>query len=496
MLFDDNRTSTPSKLPMTRHQLGFWKPGQGKRVPGCSWAKARLDPDNQGREYGDGALDELVKKGAIGWPTRQAAQKTITEFLRWLKPKIQKALKAPYTGNEADVEFWFSLPAAWGERPRESILRAINDASYGQEKGEQVFWTTESEAAALWVFAQDALTLPPGTASTCLVVDCGGGTTDVTALSLENTGLRVNYRKISANSGIACGGAEVDSQILRTLKLDYADTFEHMLLSPEALTAAMEAVEALKFGFSGHETKLLQFVQVTRPIAPKALRDVPDKAVDGIVKQIHQAIVVDSQIIPRVVLLGGFSQSEYLRRQVESALPATSVLVPPSGHSYVPCPDLSPEYSTPIPNPGDDEARVHRLANSLVAEWILYKDVLPKNNAAPPVRICLLHREGESLFKAVLVLADERPGPPSAELDKDTKTVGIVPCSLNGVTEDQGCVLQVGGHRSVLYIVIVLWDIVAMDKGFMGLHLNLHVGECHIRTAKIPITSDPAHHEP
>ncbi|KAL5341883.1 hypothetical protein BJX70DRAFT_395250 [Aspergillus crustosus] len=299
--FENGSTTTPSKTPLTEKEKQYWSTETGRAIPGYTWTKVLLDKNIASPEHGDGIITKLIANGFLRLGTQRTAPNVIQNFLRSLNEVIEKRLHKIYL-DKPPLEFWFTFPAAWSEPARESVIKATIGAGYPVSPGGEVLWLSEAEAAALCLLDRVEPVEVRGHKNTFLVADCGGGTTDVTALSVRNTGLRYEYSQISAGTGVHNGGAEVDSNLLCQFYVKFGGDIDVALKNAKLMTVILNGVEHLKFDFSGEQSKTLQILQESIQVESGELRSALDPVVDRIVLVIIDALTIqDGQSHARVI---------------------------------------------------------------------------------------------------------------------------------------------------------------------------------------------------
>ncbi|GKT52234.1 uncharacterized protein ColSpa_12415 [Colletotrichum spaethianum] len=121
--------------------------------------------------------------------------------------------------NHAQIEFIFSVPATWN-RPNEtlgmvadSLMMVAKEARFEGEKRVVKIGMTEPEAAAAFALAthEDLVQGNVQSGKTILIVDAGGGTTDLCLLKMEQSqGKQFEMDPLSAPMGEDLGATHID----------------------------------------------------------------------------------------------------------------------------------------------------------------------------------------------------------------------------------------------------------------------------------------------
>lgn len=287
----------------------------------------------------------------------------ISDFLR----EIKKFALADLQGNkvsevaEREILWCLTVPAIWSDAEKQLMRKAaVRAGLIGAEdhEAERLLLVLEPEAAAVYCQEKERLNFKPG--SRFMVVDCGGGTVDITAHEIVHDG---QMREIAPGTGGKYGSTYVDRNFI---------AYFASRLSPEAIKAfqeefpvdyldMMEDWERAKCGFdpetSGEAvylpfrsrlSKLLssRFKTVLERLA--AEQDGDDDRVVIRAAEMEQLFrpVIDGTLAeaekqwhsfgPKgcdyLFLVGGFSSSPLLRREVERRFAGRikKVVYPPS----------------------------------------------------------------------------------------------------------------------------------------------------------------------
>jgi hypothetical protein len=188
-------------------QLQQWGFGCDLGRPHIAWFKRYLDPT---------ILSNFQRKLPTQAYTSQAISRFYVDFLTelydWIKHTITTSTNSKRANfRNAKVEFLFSLPSTinspqTAERFREYIHQA------GFARG-GIFHTaelglTEPEAAAVDAVTNSDESFEPG--EILIVVDAGGGTTDVCVLELEGDISQPRFRELLHVHGIDIGSTNID----------------------------------------------------------------------------------------------------------------------------------------------------------------------------------------------------------------------------------------------------------------------------------------------
>ncbi|OJJ69671.1 hypothetical protein ASPBRDRAFT_284941 [Aspergillus brasiliensis CBS 101740] len=230
----------------------------------------------------------------------------------------------------------FAMPDCWTFDGERMMRDAIAAAGFGTGL-DQVFYTSEAKAAAIRVASHLVERRWGQVGDSVLVCDLGGATCDYTAFRvarMPNQLHQVLFHPLNAKSMMKHASHMVETSLIGHIR-----TVLHLpcKTGQPAAVSWDGAIEA-KHGFSGHEepvvdlpftqqyknqsrfTPFIQFNEQTNAFTFS--RDSLVKAFDPVVGSITRAIMdhIPSWNVTKVVLVGGFSNSAYLRKEVERRL--------------------------------------------------------------------------------------------------------------------------------------------------------------------------------
>ncbi|XP_030622713.1 heat shock 70 kDa protein 12A-like [Chanos chanos] len=161
-----------------------------------------------------------------------SAMKVFSESISFLKDHALKSVEKHTRGKKfiaSDVTWVLTVPAIWSGGAKQFMREAAVQAGLVTEfASEQLIVALEPEAASLWckehpaddltAEGQDTLEQKPGTQY--MVVDCGGGTVDITVHEMLNDGYVKELHKASGND---MGGQTVDKHFQAFLREIFSD---------------------------------------------------------------------------------------------------------------------------------------------------------------------------------------------------------------------------------------------------------------------------------
>lgn len=156
----------------------------------CTWFKLFLDKHTRQTYFDDGYHPDRDSEGILKLPKGMTGQTVTREFLKclyeYLMPKLEKTLTVEGL-RKTPIQFWFTSPATWSDKANTLTQKAARYAGFGSRVGDRISMITEPEAAATAILATKVDEQPDlfEAGQSGLVVDIGGGTTDLSLLTLE-----------------------------------------------------------------------------------------------------------------------------------------------------------------------------------------------------------------------------------------------------------------------------------------------------------------------
>jgi hypothetical protein len=328
-------------------------------VPGtvkCEWFKLFLEPHALRDE---GAVDPRLPR----LPPGKQAIDLIVDFLSCLwtyaKEQITREVGLVADLNAADV--WLTVPAAWDAKGC-SIMRdaAINAGLVANAFAGDTNWRdrlhiiTEPEAAAVHCVHLTKLhQLKPS--QNFMIVDAGGGTVDLACYKILGSLTELAIAEMCARSGANCGSLFLDlrfKELVATLLADHPahldpmslTFFMHNFADTDKLTYKGEEDDGTMFHFTCFNTEdphdpSVGLVNGELAVPGNLLRrEVFDPVIDQVIGLIENQMRKLEQRIDALLLVGGFSGSEYLFKRVDDKFgPYIPVIARPSDADTATC---------------------------------------------------------------------------------------------------------------------------------------------------------------
>ncbi|XP_038134001.1 heat shock 70 kDa protein 12A-like [Cyprinodon tularosa] len=293
--------------------------------------------------------NDLKIKDASGKPMK--ALNVFKESLRFLKQDALKTINSNTRGMKFIPSFFtwvLTVPAIWDPSAKQFMREAAKQAGIVTEGRENnLLIALEPEAASIWcmklppegfiseIHSKDTLDESPGTRY--IVVDCGGGTIDMTVHEVQDGGTLKELHKVSGNN---LGGQTVDRKFKHFLREIFPDGVwdEFQQNSPSLAQRIMYDFTRLKQTdrdiqisppfklvslakkMSGRENFIKSDLGASWDddyitISRDRLRSFFDESLTGIT-QILREIFNSVLNINYILLVGGFAQSKILQQHI------------------------------------------------------------------------------------------------------------------------------------------------------------------------------------
>ncbi|CAG8543501.1 11170_t:CDS:2 [Funneliformis mosseae] len=265
-------------------------------------------------------------------------KKAIEDYIR----KMSNLIKDTLRNRWPEVDFYTQIPAEFGTK----AVRTLRDCAFAAElikdpDTPNLKFIEEPEAAAIQCM-KNLKELNIRTGSTYMVVDCGGGTVDLTTRKLL-PGKRLGEKTIS--KGDYCGGIFVDEEFIKFLGSKIGQSAINLIREKhynQFQYMVQEFSRRVKIPFTGESKDFKPFdldLEELCPVAKQYIRgshrdeleesewvvelkfeDVKnmfDPVVKKILGLIRQQLDEYNDYVSAILLVGGFSESKYLQVRVK-----------------------------------------------------------------------------------------------------------------------------------------------------------------------------------
>ncbi|PKY12694.1 hypothetical protein RhiirB3_424400 [Rhizophagus irregularis] len=271
-------------------------------------------------------------------------EKAITDYLRKIGQVIKDNIKKFWPGIDffQQVLLVLTVPAEYSDK-QIAIMRdcVFNAELINVRCSKNLRFTTEPEAVAIYCLEDDILTI----GSNFMVVDCGGGTVDLTTRKLlENNKLG----EITERAGDFCGSTYIDQEFINFLRKKLGSNAVDLFIENnygQYQYMIQDFCRNVKLNFTGESSEyrpyeleieetapvLLQYVnEETKYIMEenewiieikyedvKAMYDpVVDRIINLIRSQLDSIRNIQGEF-SAIFLAGGFSESRYLQKRIK-----------------------------------------------------------------------------------------------------------------------------------------------------------------------------------
>ncbi|PKY52283.1 actin-like ATPase domain-containing protein [Rhizophagus irregularis] len=292
-------------------------------------------------------------------PHQLSYEKAISDYLCELGKLIKETISTRWHGIKffEHVLLVISIPAEFDDRAKDIMRKCLYNAGLTNSKeSKKVEFTTEPEAAAVYCMRnlKGQNDMIPVNAS-FMVVDCGGGTVDLTTRKL----LRNNkLSEITERTGDFCGGSYVDREFLKFLSRKLGESTINLLRENnygQMQFMIQQFCQKVKFHFTGNQNDFNSFEFDIEEICPvlkqyckddikekmedndwiidinfEDLKSMFDPVVGKIIRLIRGQLDSSKDKCSGIFLVGGFSESKYLQMRVKKEFGklVPSIIVP------------------------------------------------------------------------------------------------------------------------------------------------------------------------
>ncbi|GJJ14004.1 hypothetical protein Clacol_008261 [Clathrus columnatus] len=290
----------------------------------CEWFKLFLEPKALRDES---AIDPRLPRIPPGKRPVDLIIDFLSSLWEYAKEQITREIGAVADLDAADV--WLTVPAAWDARGcdimRDAAISAgLVQASRAGERNwrDRLHIITEPEAAAVHCAHLTGLhQLKPS--QNFMICDAGGGTVDLAAYKIIGLLQNLDIAEISARSGANCGSLFLDLRFRELVQTLLADHPAH--LDAVSLAYFMHAFsETEKLAYKGEsddndDDPAVGLINGELAIPGILLRaEVFDPVIEQVLQLIEDQLNRIKQPLDALLMVGGFSASEYLFKRVDA----------------------------------------------------------------------------------------------------------------------------------------------------------------------------------
>ncbi|CAG8562804.1 uncharacterized protein OCT59_009876 [Rhizophagus irregularis] len=273
-------------------------------------------------------------------------KKAITDYFREIGELIKEMVTTHWSGIDflENVLVVITVPAEYSEKDKAIMRECAYDAGLIIEReSKNLQFTTEPEAAAIYCMENNLKVNnlnTPGT--TFMIVDCGGGTVDLTTRKLLDD---KQLGEVTERAGDFCGSTFIDKEFLKALRKILGDRAIDLLRDShygQMQYMIQEFCRHVKLPFTGDKSDFTNYEMDLEDVVPVVMQyvteEVQDKMeetdwviefgyddiklmfdpiVERIINMIQMQLDNTRETCSAMFLVGGFSQSKYLQKRIK-----------------------------------------------------------------------------------------------------------------------------------------------------------------------------------
>ncbi|KAL7919154.1 hypothetical protein ACQKWADRAFT_323202 [Trichoderma austrokoningii] len=310
----------------------------------CSWTKLLLDTSAETAEYDDPSLRDAAGSAFFRLPPCKSAQMVCQDFLAEVYHFVVHNLKMRMTPEVFDVtpmECYLTMPAIWTDKAQLSTREAARAAGFGSRPFDSIRMITEPEAAAIAALKND---LRPGsvnavkTGDNILILDCGGGTVDITTYTIQKIYPTIEFDEICVGAGGKCGSTYIDRNFHKFMTNRFGKSFADVPVKRKGPGSEfMASFEKAKQSLGSSENDSFEIYPIdmqgdfnaehydvdeaTVILSRRDMEDIFEPVVRDVLRlvaqQVDYALQLKGKQISLIVLVGGFGNSDHLKQALE-----------------------------------------------------------------------------------------------------------------------------------------------------------------------------------
>eukprot|EP00798_Chlamydomonas_sp_ICE-L_P030760 gene30760-35798_t len=294
-------------------------------------------------EIGDAALHfaddqrTLLKEFKLGiqdpsacdaCPAGLNAVQVAADFLGMFRRYIIQYLREHGLPNGQEQVAWcLTVPAIWSEASKVKMRQAaVRAGLINNLEDDKLSIILEPEAAALKVIRSKATNIQVG--DTYMVVDAGGGTTDITIHTVESRGGgELVLAEATHAVGEMVGATTIDTAFMNIYKQKVGEqalnAWKHD--HPREYQLVCDKFEAVKRIFTGNDKKALEVEHGSSHnirLSTLTMKSLFNPLVDSIIDLAKRQLKDSNVAVNKVFLVGGFADSKYFVKRMRQALSA------------------------------------------------------------------------------------------------------------------------------------------------------------------------------
>jgi molecular chaperone DnaK (HSP70) len=311
----------------------------------CSWTKLLLDTSAETAEFDDPSLRDAAGSALFHLPRgkdpQMVCQDFLTEVYRFVVGNLKMRM-TPEVFNMTPMECYLTVPAIWTDKARTATWMAAKAAGFGSRPLDVIRMIAEPEAAAIAALRKD---LRPGSVNAVkvgdntLILDCGGGTVDITTYTIRKTFPSIEFDEICVGIGGKCGSTYIDRNFFQLMSRRFGSAFEDVPLRRKGPGSEfMASFEKAKQSFGTTENDSFEVYPIDMQgefgqdhydedeaaviLSRRDMEEIFDPVVKDVLRLVSQQVDYSlhskGKRITSIVLVGGFGNSDYLKRKLDA----------------------------------------------------------------------------------------------------------------------------------------------------------------------------------
>lgn len=309
------------------------------------WTKLLLDRDAEITEYDDPSLNEIFGAGLMRLPSNKSAKQVCEDYLKGLSAYATQVMQRRLGSGMLEIspiECWITVPAIWTDKAQAATMEAAKSAGFGARSMDKIYVIPEPQAAALAALKPYVLPNaldPVKVGENILICDCGGGTVDITTYTIKATAPIMRFEELCMGTGGKCGSTYIDRNFSQWMIMKFGNAFTSVPFNKRCPGSRfMDAFESAKRNFDDpHDRRKIKIwplvmnaddsshydnAEATVLLTGKDMQDLFDPVVDELIRlvtsQVNLARAKNHRNIDRIILVGGFGDSQYLFQKLKS----------------------------------------------------------------------------------------------------------------------------------------------------------------------------------
>lgn len=275
-------------------------------------------------------------------PPGKSAEDVFTDYLEWMMDWVEKFIVTHHQGGEQLVAktkgnrlLVLTHPNSWAGAQQAAMRRATVRAGVvpdATRAATMVRFLSEAEASLTYALMSSAMSSWTQAGSSVAIVDAGGGTIDMTAYAIETTEPHLSVKEVCVPQCFLEGSITVDNQAIALIRSKLAgtrwdndedlETIMHDFIRTVKHTFSNDRNPCvIKIGTSVDNDESIGLIKGMLVLQGHEVASLFSRSISATVNGLR-TIFADYApgMAKRVALVGGFSESVYLRESVAKAL--------------------------------------------------------------------------------------------------------------------------------------------------------------------------------